>query len=57
MNTYTAPATPAETLTIDLTEPHYPGKGIGYDWRSLVAASEAAELDTELEHLVALPVD
>jgi len=57
MNTYTAPATSAESLTIDLTEPHYPGKGIGYDWRSLVAASEAAELDTELQRLVALPVD
>jgi hypothetical protein len=57
MNTYTAPATPAETLTIDLTEPHYPGKGIGYDWRSLVAATEAAELDDELQRLIALPVD
>ncbi|MEY4362543.1 MAG: hypothetical protein RL391_1849, partial [Actinomycetota bacterium] len=31
--------------------------GIGYDWRSLVAATEAAELDDELQRLIALPVD
>lgn len=49
--------TEARTLTIDLTEPHYPGKGIGYDWRSLVAAAEAAALDDELVRLDAVPVD
>lgn len=54
MNTKT---TEARTLTIDLTEPRYPGKGIGYDWRSLVAAAEAASLDDELARLDSVPVD
>ena len=45
------------TLTIDLTEPRYPGKGIGYDWRSLVAASEASILDDEWRQMSAQPVD
>jgi hypothetical protein len=54
MNTQTAEA---RTLTIDLTEPRYPGKGIGYDWRSLVAAAEAASLDDELASLDSVPVD
>lgn len=54
MKTQTAEA---RTLTIDLTEPRYPGKGIGYDWRSLVAAAEAASLDDELASLDSVPVD
>lgn len=27
------------------------GKGLGYDWRSIVAASESADLDSELADL------
>lgn len=42
---------PVTTPTVDLTEPRYPGKGVGYDWRSLVAAREAEHLDEELQAL------
>ena len=42
------------TSPMDLTEPMvmiermYPGKGVGYDWRAVVAEMAAAGLDAEL---------
>lgn len=50
MTTYTNPS--VTTPTVDLTEPRYPGKGVGYDWRSLLAAREAEHLDEELQGLI-----
>ena len=32
------------------------GKGLHYDWRAIVAAAEAADLDVELAHLGGAPV-
>ncbi|MFM8857238.1 MAG: hypothetical protein ACKOI2_08570 [Actinomycetota bacterium] len=32
------------------------GKGLHYDWRAIVAAAEAADLDAELAHLGGAPV-
>jgi hypothetical protein len=32
-------------------EQTYPGKGIGYDWRAVIAEVEAALLDAELASL------
>ncbi|MEY3053634.1 MAG: hypothetical protein RL550_157 [Actinomycetota bacterium] len=32
----------------DLTEPGFPGKGVGYDWRSVVVEAAASDLDAEL---------
>ena len=34
-------------------EQPYPGKGVGYDWRSVIAEVEAALLDAELASLTA----
>jgi hypothetical protein len=31
-----------------MIEPAYPGKGVGYDWRAVVAEMAAAGLDAEL---------
>ncbi|MDA0371715.1 MAG: hypothetical protein O3C62_06985 [Actinomycetota bacterium] len=36
------------TSPMDLTEPGFPGKGVGYDWQSVVAEAAAAHLDLEL---------
>jgi hypothetical protein len=42
------------TSPMDLTEPSvmieptYPGKGVGYDWRAVVAEAAVADLDAEL---------
>jgi hypothetical protein len=42
------------TSPMDLTEPMvmiepaYPGKGVGYDWRAVVAEAAVADLDAEL---------
>jgi hypothetical protein len=33
------------------SEQTYPGKGVGYDWRAVVAEVEAALLDAELASL------
>lgn len=41
------------TSPMDLTEPfglidrQYPGKGVGYDWRAVVAEAASADLDAE----------
>jgi hypothetical protein len=45
-------STTAETLSA------FPfcGKGLHYDWRAIVAAFEAADLDNELAHLGGAPV-
>ena len=36
------------TSPMDLTEPGFPGKGVGYDWQAVVAEMAAADLDAEL---------
>ena len=36
------------TSPMDLTEPGFPGKGVGYDWRSVVVEAAASDLDAEL---------
>lgn len=33
------------------SEQTYPGKGVGYDWRAVIAEIEAALLDAELASL------
>ncbi|MDA2966991.1 MAG: hypothetical protein O3B91_05655 [Actinomycetota bacterium] len=33
------------------SEQTYPGKGVGYDWRAVIAEVEAALLDAELASL------
>jgi hypothetical protein len=33
------------------SEQTYPGKGVGYDWRAVIAEVEAALLDAELVSL------
>ena len=38
-------------------ERSYPGKGLGYDWRAVVAEVEAAHLDRELLDLEAVPAE
>lgn len=39
--------------SITTPEQAYPGKGVGYDWRSVIAEVEAALLDAELASLTA----
>jgi len=47
----------AQSIATFVTEPHYPvdvrypGKGIGYDWRAVLAQVEASRLDDELAAL------
>ena len=36
------------TSPMDLTEPGFPGKGVGYDWQAVVAEMAAVDLDAEL---------
>lgn len=36
------------TSPMDLTEPGFPGKGISYDWHSVLTEAAAADLDAEL---------
>ncbi len=31
------------TSPMDLTEPGFPGKGVGYDWRSVVVEAAASD--------------
>lgn len=38
-------------------EPAYPGKGVGYDWRAVIAEVESRLLDAELASLTAASVD
>jgi hypothetical protein len=55
-------ASSEQSIPTFVTEPHYPvdvrypGKGIGYDWRAVLAAVEAARLDEELAEL-AVPAE
>lgn len=62
MNTRSTPAVPPTTKTVVLTSDtsvmgEYPGKGIGYDWRAVIAEVEAQLLDAELAFLASTPVD
>ena len=45
-------STTAETLSAF----SFCGKGLHYDWRAIVAAAEAADLDVELARLGGAPV-
>lgn len=42
------------TKPVELSDPGFPGKGVGYDWRAVVAEAAAADLDAELTNLTSL---
>lgn len=45
-------------ITVNMSpERSYPGKGLGYDWRAVVAEVEAAHLDRELLDLEVVPAE
>jgi hypothetical protein len=55
MSIYLTPFTQQSLNTVSTvnmsSEQTYPGKGVGYDWRAVVAEVEAALLDAELASL------
>lgn len=60
MSIYSTPFTQQSSNTVSTvnmspeqmsSEQTYPGKGVGYDWRAVIAEIEAALLDAELASL------
>lgn len=60
MSVYSTPFTQQSLNTVSIvnvspeqmsSEQTYPGKGVGYDWRAVIAEVEAALLDAELASL------
>jgi hypothetical protein len=55
MSIYSTPFTQQSLNTVSTvnmsSEQTYPGKGVGYDWRAVIAEVEAVLLDAELASL------
>ena len=55
MSIYSTPITQQSLNTVSTvnmsSEQTYPGKGVGYDWRAVIAEVEAVLLDAELASL------
>ena len=61
MSNNSTPSTPQSMNTVSTVdfspEQAYPGKGLGYDWRSVIAEVESALLDAELASLTSVYSD